>query len=661
MIATLVQVARELARYEGKKRGWNEDQVILHRLCESAAKGKDSPKVVVIDITKNEIQLEDYDDEKRYRYLYALSTGNAAIGPSWLMNFRQAQGTKRRSGGKSKKTPNQIVHTAIEKIRKSLENLEAHDAVKCLKSWEDLREELLAKAKNEPLALATIKIDGKMPGEREEFKEKFIEKKVQGESRAEAKGTGRCAVCGCKGQVSSAIPFRFFTIEKRGFSPMGRESDLWKYASVCNECAQWLYIAESYLEENLSTKVAGKSAYLVPDLEPGAAEIKGSFVHYLWEWRERTKGKAVPQDEFPAEEKGKKARKKKAGDAEEDSLPNLFEGLVEESDERFKDRPPFRSASLIFYQLSQKKFMFLYTISDILPTNLRRAKKQLAELREILRNKVLGEEGSPLAQWLKADFEFVGRAWRWPRRGQDKTQGTLKLTPMRLVEAILTDRCPPEREFWQDADSLLRATYQETISSKEQKRIVQMALADRVRLIWALWALIYRSALLEGGTNMATQPTTVGQGVTEQFWEDFFKPRLFLDSPAKRAAFLVGVLFGRVEGKQRSERQSKVGEMPIISRLRGLAVSHQEIMQKIFPELQIKLRQLDSNTQAIQAVQQAAADFASHGGELSDEEARFCFCLGWALSWATVDAVRRALGAPAGETTSPEEETEDEL
>ncbi|WP_227633575.1 hypothetical protein, partial [Klebsiella pneumoniae] len=87
-------------------------------------------------------------------------------------------------------------------------------------------------------------------------------------------------------------------------------------------------------------------------------------------------------------------------------------------------------------------------------TNLRRAKERLAALREILRREVLGDVGS-FPQQLRADFEFVGWAWKWPRLGRDETQGALKFTPMHLVEAILTDRRLPEREFWQDADSLL--------------------------------------------------------------------------------------------------------------------------------------------------------------------------------------------------------------
>ena len=662
MIATLVQVAKEMARYEGKIHGWDLERVVLHRLCEGAIKGKNVPKVAVLDLTNRSVHIEDYKDEERYKYLYALSTGKHAIGPSWFLDFRKAEDEKKggRSAKKPKKSREEIIRTGIREIQASMTSVEEGIG-------DDLVSKLGEVTKNESSVLLTIMRDGKLPGELEDSCQEFVRKKVSGERRAASRGKGNCAVCSEEKEISSAIPFRFFTVEKQGFSPMGREEQVWKYAPVCEECAKWLYVAKSYLEENLTTKVAGKSAYLVPDLEPGAAEIEGSFVHFLWEWRKRAEGRVVPRDEFPLAGKSRKAKPKEASDdADEESLPNLFAGLVEEFGERSKDKPPpFRSASLAFYQPGQK-FMFLYTISEILPVNLRRAKERLAALREMLRGDALGAEGSELAQSLRADFEFVGTAWKWPRRGQSESQGTLKLTPMHLVESILTDRPPHEREFWQDADGLLRAIYQEVISSNDQKRALQGAIASRTRLIWAIWTLIYRSTELEGGSNMTTQPITTAQGVTGEFWEDFFKPRLLLDLPVKRAAFLVGVLFGHVEAKQRRERQSKAGEMPIVSRLRGLTLSRDEMMMKLLPELMLKLRQLDANTQAIRAIQQAAAHFASQDGALSDEEARFCFCLGWALSWETVQAVGRALGMPSGEEedqeeVSPGEEAENEL
>jgi hypothetical protein len=660
MIATLVDVAKALASYEQKKRGWNLEQIVLHRLCKSPIKGDEILKVLVLDVQNQKVRLEDYKDEERWKYLYALSTGNHSVGPSWLLNFRKSQSTE--------KTRKEIIQTGLKEIRASLPENIFQDFIQYLEKWEakGLLDNLEEITKSEKSVLLTIVWDGKMPGEHPAIREEFERRKILGERRVK-EGEGFCAICGKKDKVFSAIPFRFFTVEKLGFSPMGREEHVWKYAPVCEDCAKCLHVAESYLEENLRTRVIGKSAYLVPDLEPGVAEIEGSFIHFLWEWRDRTEGKMVPRDDFPAARTEKRA-KKKGGDSEideePDSLQNLFEGLVEESDKRFKDHPPFRSASLVFYQ-SGKKFMFLYTISEILPTNLREAKRRLTGLRELLLQGALGDGGSKLAPQLRADFEFVGDAWKWPRKGQTESQGILRLTPLHLVEAILTERRPHQREFWQDADSLLRAIYQETISSKDQKQTVQEALAERVRLIWAIWALIYCSTKPEGDANMATPTTTqpATAEATKKFWDKFFEPRLLLDSPSKRAAFLVGVLFGQVESKQRSERQSKAGEMPIVSRLKGLTISRQDLLKNLYCELMLKLRQLDANTRAIRVIQQAAADFASRGGELSDEEARFCFCLGWALSWTTVNAVREALGSREGEEAeevSAEEETEGE-
>ncbi|MGQ9462821.1 MAG: TM1802 family CRISPR-associated protein [Candidatus Fervidibacter sp.] len=228
-----------------------------------------------------------------------------------------------------------------------------------------------------------------------------MRKRVLGEQRAAHKGKGHCAICGEEVDVCSAIPFRFFTVGKQGFGPMGHEEMVWKYAPVCEECAKWLYVAQSYLQEHLTTRVAGKAAYLIPDLEPGAADIEGSFIHYLWKWHELMKGKIVPDKDFPLSE-----------EEHESAFSSLFEGLVEDYDKQFRDKPPFRSASLIFYQFYGRKFIFLYVTSEILPHNLQRASRRLKKLRELLRQKVLGKGGIPLSRRLRSDFKFVGEAWQ---------------------------------------------------------------------------------------------------------------------------------------------------------------------------------------------------------------------------------------------------------
>jgi len=626
MIATLVQIAQEMARYEAKLKCMEVEKVILNRICESPIK-RAIPKVVIWDVINKRVRIEDYKDEERYRYLYALSTGKHAVGPSWLIESKRG-----KSLDKLIQTAVKEIQSALTGLAKSLEDPDEQKYVeRCCKILEKQSEqvvkELKAKAHDCLPILLTIDYEGKLPGEMTELQKAFVHKRVVGERRAKSKGKGDCAICGKEAIVQSAIPFPFFTVEKQGFSPMGREEMVWKYAPICYECAKWSCVARSYLQENLRTRVAGKAVYLLPDLEPGATEIGGPFIHYLWEWHKRMEGKIVPDEGFPIEER------------RESTLPNLFEGLVEDYDKQFKEKPPFRSASLVFHQPGQK-FLFLYTISGILPCNLQKVSSCLRKLRELLNKGMLGDDGKVLSKRLKADLEFVGQAWRWMRIGETEVQGALKLSPMHLAEAILTNKCPPEDIFWSDVDKLLKATYLEWVKSTQQQPLYKV-LAEQAGRIWVIWALIYRRKEV---IELVTQPVIsdekpTPQSVSSEFWEEFFQPMLVLDSESKKAVFLIGVLFGEVERLQRQERDSKTGEMPIVSRLRGLTISGDEITERLLPELMHKVRQLGGNTKAAMSIQQAAAYYATRGDKIPDKEARYCFCLGWALSQLVIQKV----------------------
>jgi hypothetical protein len=646
MIATLVQIAKEMACYEAKhiRHTTEVEKVILNRLCKSPVK-KDAPKVAIWDVTNKRVQIEDYKDEERYKYLYALSTGKHAIGPSWLIAPKKGKRKKGKSRDELIQTALREIQSALTGLVKSLEDPDEQKHVKiCCKSLREQSEqvvkELKEKTDDRSSVLLTIAYEGKLPGEMTGLQKAFVHKRVIGERRAESKGKGHCAICGKEATVQSAIPLPFFTVEKRGFSPMGREEMVWKYAPICYECAKWLCVAQSYLQENLSTRVVGKYAYLIPDLEPSAVEIEGPFIHYLWEWHKRTRGRIVPDEDFPEQE-----------EMSEGTLPNLFEGLLEDYDKQFKDKPPFRSASLVFYQPGQK-FIFLYTISDILPRNLQKVSHCLRKLREFLNQGVLGDDAKALSKRLKADLEFVGQVWRWVRIGGTGSQGVLKLSPMHLAEAILTDKCPSEHIFWSDVDKLLKTTYLEWVNSKQQQPLHKV-LAEQVGLIWAIWTLIYRKEVIAVMTQpvISSEKATL-QNLSSEFWEALFQPMLVLDSESKKAVFLIGVLFGEVERLQRRERESKAGEMPIVNRLRGLTISGEEITDRLLPELMLKIRQLGGNTEAALSIQQAAAYYATRGNRLSDEVARYCFCLGWALSRMIIQKVRGAL--------KPEKEEEGE-
>lgn len=659
MLGTLVQIAEEMVEYEANQKGVDRNLIELNRLCQDPGKkGKVEVKVLVIDLDTLTVQLEDYKNEERYKYLLAglsKEEGNKPIGPSWVLDVPK----------KEKLTKDKIENTlkGIKSALKELESLDK-DGEDLVKRYSDLLSDVTEKGKiveyivkkadlnpNTRL-LVIVQVGKKKPGEIDSIAISVTRRRLFGGRRAESRGSTFCAVCGKETMVQASLPFGdFFTVEKIGFAPMALEAHVWKYASLCKDCTKWLYISKDYLSSHLSTRVAGKQAYIIPNLEPGASGIKGQFIRWLWELGEETKAKGKKVKPVPKEFERFPEKEDLGEDESEGAMPNLLGEFIE----KWSDfsPPPFRSASIIFYEPGQK-FKFLYATSDVLPKQLREAGKSLKQVREILRKGALGDMHSNLIKKLSPAFEFIGDAWRWPRKGQEITQGTLKLTPMHLVEAILTQKPPKESVFWSDIDNILRALYTETVSGNSRQTLRQ-AIEDRIALLWALWGLIYVKD--NGGENMSKDTLTLkSKALSSEFWDDFFRDRKMLDSDAKRAMFLIGVLFGRVESLQRRERQSKTGEMPIISRLRGLTISKEEIVQKLYPELKLKLRQLSGSWRSVREIEQAAADFLSRAGDLSDEEARFYFCLGWSLEWLSLKTVGEYVGLKPEE----EEETEEE-
>jgi hypothetical protein len=470
--------------------------------------------------------------------------------------------------------------------------------------------------------LLVAQIDGKRPGEIRGIRQAFIHERILGEDRAKSYGSWGCAVCNKEAFVRPALYVDFFTVEKRGFAPMGSDAEIWKYAPLCIDCAKWLCIAGTILNSHLRAQVAGKSAYLVPDLEPGVVGMPTRFVEYLWEFHERTSGRVVPEvKDFP--------------EAEQEEASNLLEGLVEEYD--WDGPPPFKSASLIFYEPGQK-FKFLYITSDILPRQLKKASENLKSLRDLLRDGILGDLdlGEKIAHRLKGDFDFIRQAWSWPVKDRVKS-APLALDSMHLVEAILTQSPPAPQIFWSDVDKILRRLYLDIIGGKA-KQTVEQAISYRAALIWVIWALVYEDK--KGGVKMDTTVPFQSSRLPQGFWEEFFAGKRMLDANVKRGLFLVGVLLGRVEYRQRKEREDWKGEMPILSSIRGLTISVDEIKKRLFPQLMVKLRQL---SEPLPEVEAAASYYLTQAEGITDEEARFVLCLGWALSQHTIDSIWKAL------------------
>ncbi|HYW00508.1 MAG TPA: TM1802 family CRISPR-associated protein, partial [Candidatus Acidoferrum sp.] len=184
---------------------------------------------------------------------------------------------------------------------------------------------------------------------------------------------------------------------------------------------------------------------------------------------------------------------------------------------------------------------------------------------------------------------------------------------------------PPQPAiFWSDVDAVLRSTYLDSVSSSQFS--VKNQISTFVVYSYVIWNLLY--------TSKSEQVSSASESLNQQ-WSDFFSDKTMLDDDAKRAYFLIGVLFGRVEYAQRKERGSWKGEMPITSRLRGLTISKDQMAKTLFPELRMKIRQLSANSRTTKQIEEAASYYLSRESQLSDQEARYYFSLGWALDYYT--------------------------
>lgn len=656
MLGTLIQVAKWMLQYEAKVKKIPAEKLELNRLCWDPRKPKEDVMVVALLVGEGKVQSEDYKDDERYRYLYALSTGKQSIGPSWVLDFSKKGKSPEdivKSGLKQVKTGLSLLGDGIPKednewLKESLEGLSRYKS--------NFTKDILG-SDHTKLILLTIEYQGKKPGDLRGLSDSFVQRRLLGGERAKYEGEGVCGVCHNKGTVRPSLPFDFFTVEKRGFSPMGFEIDRWKYAPLCVDCTKWLHISQTFLNGHLRTKVAGTLAYLIPTLEPGTLRIEDSFIHYLWEFSERSQKRlAPPVEDIPQE----LSEEEEANEQEDGRYPNLLRDLVEK-----ENRPPFLSLSLVFHRPKKagQKFLFLHSTPDILPTHLRAVNNQLRTLRNHLSAGSLGSLGQSKAKVLSADFNFVNSAWSWPKRRPDeeKSSGVLKLNPLLIVEAMLLRRPPPEPIFWSDVDSLLGAHYKKAISSSGQYTVRQ-ELSNQACLIWAIWNLLYNT---NEGVHVMNQQSSKSEKEVRKlpldFWERFFAEKRMLETSVKKGIFLTGVLFGLVESLQRNERQSKSGgEMPILGRLRGLTVSFKDISVSLFPELKLKLRQLSGAFRAVREIEAAAAEFLSRGEELDDAQARFYFTLGWSLDWHTYNSIRAVIGPEEEEVEVIPPETEPE-
>lgn len=124
-----------------------------------------------------------------------------------------------------------------------------------------------------------------------------------------------------------------------------------------------------------------------------------------------------------------------------------------------------------------------------------------------------------------------------------------------------------------------------------------------------------------------------GEEYPEKLKEVFESHKAFFDIPQKRACFLVGVLYGKLEAIQSSPLIDKKGTS--LGWLRSLDLRWDYIIKDLFPRVHMKFKEYDNATPILGKEVKEVFTFTSSeieccgGSGLEREEIPFYFTLGW--------------------------------
>ena len=238
--------------------------------------------VVLIEFTEdsnlnfkyNQVFQEDYDSKNKVKYLYKKGSSRGTnITPSTLI-------------GKALETTFNI------KFLKWFENnkdnailfnkLYSEISNNQDKIFNDLQEIVKNININDNILISIVINDGGINNylnNYEEFKHILIEdslKKYYG-GKKNIKGNGACYLCNREeivyGLVANAAGFKFSTIDKLGNVPDFKEKNQWKLLPICADCALYLDAGRKFVDKYLNFSEFGLRYYVIPsflfDLEKG--------------------------------------------------------------------------------------------------------------------------------------------------------------------------------------------------------------------------------------------------------------------------------------------------------------------------------------------------------------------------------------------------------
>lgn len=405
------------------------------------------------------------------------------------------------------------------------------------------------------------------------------------------KGEGICFLCDEEkevfGLVSNAIGFAFSTPDKKGNVPGLNVENQWKQLPICGDCALYLEAGKKFVEKYMSFSKFGLNYYVVPNFLFDSTQSFDKLFRIIKRFEDTKDFDEVV--------------------VKEDKLNKIVEG--------FDDVLEFK---FLFYQSSNSAFNILAYVESILPSWMGKIYKSQ---QKIIDFDIFSEDFMKLIFSKDSEGNFIDVTNKnekyYPVSHQNWYLGFLRgffsaysfKNYLELVSSILSSKKI-------DFDFLLSRVMNEIRKNwrNQSDYFVKINTFKSLALI-----LLFNDLDLFKESKFMLESN--GE-LTDELINDI------LDTPDKKATFLLGALTRKVTSAQYNE----LGSTPFVDKLWGLSLDQKKV-KKLYPMVLNKLREYGKTYRDLEENISLNLLNSEKNWKLTRDETSYYFVLGFTLSY----------------------------
>ena len=537
----------------------------------------------------NKVFQENYDTENKVKYLYKRGSSRGTdITPSCLItDLDKTYNNKFLKWFDKNKKLNPLFEKLNDVILSNESNI--------FSDINNILNNINIKDSNILLSIVISKNDNQIHylNDYEEFKDILINnsfEKYYKTGTKKIKGESVCYLCGenkeVYGLVSSAIGFAFSTPEKRGNVPGTIIENQWKLLPICGECALDLNAGKRYIEKYLDFSEFGLRYFVIPTflLDSSKNFDKVDSILKIFKHEENLKSSELIKIE--------------------NKLSRITKNINDYIEFKF-----------LFYQSSNNAFDIIAYVESVTPTWLNELDKTQSKIAEY---DYFHEENLKLIFTNNHNGDFIELINKnekiypcsennWYKRFlRDFINSFSRKMYIDTVVDVLNNRKIDYNFLLSRFMSKIRSNWR-----NEEKYAIKISIIKSLMLI----ILFDDLDLIKGGKFMDSKN------------DEEFSIDLMLNSPSKKATFLLGVLTRKLMNIQYRE----LGSTPFYNKLWGLSLDEKKI-QKLYPMVIDKLYQYDANyySKLEKEITKNLAE-ANDNWNLNRDETSYYFVLGFTL------------------------------